>query len=283
MSGRVRLTFTLIVLGVFLAGAVGAQKFAYPTKCKVVAEGNLKTSANIATPLLVDHDFRSENLAATFPITSSSSLTFNGLDDSFAELFRTGFGGGGCVTDISTAIAGQVVYTFTGDKMDMSAAINSVTIQSASITRQNVTGTGVAITASNSYDVPQSQQLIVEIPFSITGASGRLTVKPFSFSRTDTTSTTGSTVGAYQVFADNNSNCTVDTGDSSNIGSAGIVFPNSTFSEPAQSFTVSPGDYVLVLSYFTDVDLAAFSPDCNTSVSLSGHEVDGFNVGLNIQ
>jgi hypothetical protein len=271
-----------LCLLVFLAVPVTAQ-ISYPTSCNATGEGLIKTSATIATPLLVDHDFRSTDMAASFPIASASNLYIFDLKDSYAEVFRTGFGGGGCVSDIASSIAGQTTYEFIGDSSTMQVQVDSLTSESASITRNNVTGTGVAITASNSYEVPQATQLNVEIPFTVSGANRSLKVTQFAFSRTDTTSTTGSTVGAYQVFADNNSNCTVDTGDTSSIGSAGIVFPNGTYSEPATKHNIAAGNYVLVISYFTDVDLAAFSADCSTSVNFGGWTADGFDLNLTIQ
>ncbi len=75
----------------------------------------------------------------------------------------------------------------------------------------------------------------------------------------------------------------MDTGDTSGIGSAGIVFPNGTYSEPAVKYNLAAGNYVLVVRYFTDVDLAAFSATCATSVSSNGWTADGFDLNITIQ
>ncbi|MEM9554018.1 MAG: hypothetical protein AAGC60_07150 [Acidobacteriota bacterium] len=276
-------TAALGLLGAFLALGVSAQTFQYPTNCKITSDGQLDNSATIATPLLVDQDFRSETLTDSYAISSATAFNVNDVKGSFAEVFRNSFGGGGCVSEISASIADQVSWSLVGDTSSMTVFIDSLSVESVSIDRQNITGAGVPITASSTYEVPQAQQLLLEIPFEVTGnTKRRLVVDPFAFSRTDTASTTGSSVGAYQVFADNNKNCTVDAGDSSNIGSKGIVGPNSTFSEPPTSYSITPGRYVLSIAYFTDVDLAAFSADCLSSPSSSGWHNDGFDLVLTL-
>ena len=274
-----------VTLGSFvLADTVDAQTFDYPTQCKITSEGRIDNSATIATPLLVDQDFRTETLAGSYTFTSSTAFNVNDVRGSYAEVFRNGFGGGGCVSDISTSIADQVSWSLVGNTTSMTVYVDSLSSETVNIDRQNITGAGVPITASNTYEVPQAEQLLIEIPFEVTGnQKRRLVVDPFAFERTDNAATTGSTVGAYQIFADNNSSCTVDAGDTSSIGGSAIVSPNSTYSEPPTSYSIQPGLYVLQIAYFTDVDLAAFSADCLSSPSSSGWHHDGFDLVLTLQ
>lgn len=274
--------FALAVL--LLAGPALAQTLSYPTKCKIVSEGQIDNSATIATPLLVDQDFRSESLAGSYAFTNAGSFNVNDVKDSYAEVYRSGFGGGGCVSNITSSIADQVSWSLTGNTSSMTVFIDSLTIETVDIDRQNITGAGVPITASNTYEVPQGQQLLIEIPFEVKANNQRrLLVDPFAFERTDNAATTGSTVGAYQVFADNNANCTVDAGDTSSIGASAIVFPNSAYNEPAINWPIDPGLYVLQVAYFTEVDLAAFSADCLSSPSSSDWHHDGFDLVLTLQ
>ena len=279
---KFRIPCALLLLALLATVPLTAQ-ISYPTTCSATGDGEIKTSATIATPLLVDHDFRSKAMAATFPITSATNLYVFDLKDSYAEVYRNSFGDGGCVSDISSSISGQTTYEFIGDTTDMRVQVDSLTVGTANITRNSVTGTGVAISASNSYEIPQATQLVVEVPITVSGANRSLKVNQFDFSRTDTTSTTGATVGAYQVFADNNSNCTVDAGDTASIGAAGIVSPNSTYSEPPVKHRIAAGNYVLVISYFTDVDLAAFSATCATNAAFNGWTADGFDLDMTVQ
>ena len=275
--------FVGIAACVLLAGAATAQTFSYPITCNITSDGKIDNSATIATPLLVDQDFRSESLDDKYSFASSTSFNVNDVKGSYAELFRNSFGGGGCVSNISTSVADQVSWSLQGNSTSISAYIDSLSLESVLIDRKNVTGTGVAITASNTYEVPQAESLVIEIPFEVTGTQQRrLVVDPFAFSRTDTAATTGSTVGAYQVFEDKNFNCIVDAGDSSSIGGKGIVGPNSTFSEPPTSYSIDPGRYVLAIAYVTDLDLAAFSADCSQSTGSNGWHNDGFDLVLTL-
>ncbi len=268
-----------------LAGTAQAASFKYNPKCKAAADGTIEVSAFLATPLLVDSDFRTASLAGSFAPASSSSFTFFGIGDNFAENFRSGFGGGGCVSQLNSSLAGQTSYDFTGEAGMMRASINSLTSQSVAIDRPNPTGPGVAITGATNYEVQQGEpSLLLDVPFIVSGGSGTLTVSQFDFFRQDSSpATQGVAVGSYQIFADANDNCRIDPGETAIAGAAGIVFPNGTFSEPPTSLPIAEGSYVLNLNYFTDVDLAGFSPDCNTSVSLSGNVADGFTLVLRIQ
>lgn len=269
------------LLPLALSGAAFAKPvFLYPTQCKVKADGKIKASAFIATPSLVDTDFRTASLAASHAIPNNQSFTVNDIGGTYAEVFRSGYGDNGCTAEIASSVAGQTSYSINAQLQSLAVAINSLTLQSVSIDRQNVTGTGNPITAANEYTVPQAEQLNVTIPFFSGG--GTVTVDTLSLFRQDSTSTTGSAVGAFQIFEDTNGNCQLDSGEPAIEGGAGIVFPNDTYSEPSYDFQLASGDFLLVLSYFTDIDLAAFSASCAQDVSASGYVADGFNLNLSI-
>jgi hypothetical protein len=283
MSRRrsVLVTFAVAALAALAAGAPAqAASFKYP-RCKIVASGTIEVSAFLASPLLMDSDFRTDDQQASYAITSSASYNVNGIDDSFAEVFRQALGDG-CVTDIHSAVAGQTTYSLTGSTTTMNSALNTITIQDASIARQNPGAAGLPVTAANSYTIPQDLQTLILIPFTV-NAAGTVTVTTFDFFRQDTTSTTGFMVGAFQIWADQNANCQIDSGEPAIEGGAGIVFPNGTYSEPPRQFAIAAGSYVLALSYFNDIDLTLFSQDCTTSPSAGGHMVDGFTLRLDVQ
>jgi hypothetical protein len=272
------------LLPLAVAGAAGPALakpvFLYPTECKVKADGLIKASAFIATPSLVDTDFRTASLVASHAISGNQSFTVDGIGSTYAEVFRSGYGDDGCTADISSAVAGQTSYSINAQLQSLSTAINTLSIHSVMIDRQNVTGTGNPITAANEYTVPQANQLNVYVPFFSGG--GTVTVAQLDFFRQDSTSTTGSMVGAFQIFEDTNGNCQLDAGEQAVEGGKGRVGPDDTYSEPAYDFQLASGDFILVLSYFTDIDLAGFSPTCAQDVNLSGNVADGFNLTLTI-
>ena len=270
----------LAVAGAAAGPALAKPVFLYPTQCKVTADGLIKASAFIATPSLVDTDFRTESLVASHAITGNQSFTVNGIADTYAEVFRSGYGDNGCTAEIASAVAGQTSYSINAQLQSLAVAINSLTLQSVSIDRQNVTGTGNPITVANEYTVPQADQLNVYVPFFSGG--GTVTVDALSLFRQDSTSTTGFTVGAFQIFEDTNGNCQLDSGEQAVEGGYGGVGPDDTYSEPSYDFQLASGDFILVLSYFTDIDLAGFSPTCSQDVSASGNVADGFNLNLSI-
>jgi hypothetical protein len=277
-SGSLVTALTVFALA---APAYGAN-FAYRTDCKVIADGTIRVSANLATPSLVDSDFRTESLADSHAAAvSTSSLTFNGLQGGFAEVFRESYGDGACVSDLSASVAGQTGYSFQGTTTSMLANVNSLTSQGVSIQR---TGSGGGpVTGSTEYTVPQTLQLNVTIPFKVT-ANGVLTMSVFDFFRQDSSpETDGSVVGAFQIFQDTNGNCQLDAGEQSSIGSKGTSGPNDTFSNTPMVNRIAQGNYLLILSYFTDVDLAAFSADCSESPSFFGNVADGYHLELDIQ
>lgn len=273
------------VLTAALAGAAGAKTiFEYPTACKVTAEGLINVSAFIATPLLVDSDFGSLSLNASHNITSASSLTVSDLKDDFAEVFRQGYGDSGCTADISASVGAQTGYFITGDNFEIRADINTLASQGTIINRSSPPfGTGGPITAATNWEVPQVNQLIVNVPFDVVGAPAYLTQPQYDLFRQDSGPTTGSMVGVYQIFPDRNANCKVDSGESSIMFGRGTVGPDGTYSEPFNQVKVNPGRYILQLVYFTDIDLAAFSSDCNTSVSNFGNVADGSSLVLELQ
>jgi hypothetical protein len=276
-SGTLATALTVFVLA---APAYGAN-FAYRTDCKVIADGTIRVSANLATPSLVDSDFRTESLADSHAAASTSSLTFTGLQGGFAEVFRESYGDGACVSDLGASVAGQTGYSFQGSTTSMQANVNSLTSQSVSIQR---TGSGGGpVTGSTEYQVPQTAELTVTIPFKVT-ANGTLTMSVFDFFRQDSSpETDGSIVGAFQIFQDTNGNCKLDAGEQSSIGSKGITFPNDTFSNTPTTNRISQGAYLLILSYFTDIDLAAFSANCSESPNYFGNVADGYTLELDIQ
>lgn len=269
------------VLALTVAGAAQAKPvFLYPTECKVTADGLIKASAWSVTPLIVDTDFRTASLQASHAITNDQSLQINGIGDTYAEVFRSSYGDNGCTADIASSVAGQTSYSINGQLQSLATAINTLSVHSASIARQNVTGTGSPITAANEYTVPQANSLTVNIPFFSGG--GTVKVAQLDFFRQDTTTTTGSMVGAFQIWSDDNGNCQLDQGEQAVEGGKGIVFPNDTYSEPSWKFPLNAGNYILTLTYFNDIDLSVHSPTCSQSVSASGHVVDGFNLLLTI-
>ncbi len=271
------------VLFAFSATA-SAQNFKYPTNCKITASGEINTNAFIGATAFVAFDSDTTSLNASFPITSSSSIYNFFLADSFAELFQT-FSDLGCITTAASSVAGQTSHEIVADTSQIRLQINTVSVHSASITRQlPAVGPGGPVTASNQYQIPQLNNLTLTLPFNVsTPTITPATIKvAFDLFRQDSTITTGSMVGAWEIFADANGNCVLDPFEIQLGGAAGIVFPNGTFVAPSTSFAAPAGSYILRTQYFNNIDLFQFSPDCTTSVSAGGFMVDGFNLRIKV-
>lgn len=277
---------TLIAMNFFAAAVAApatAQVFSYRTACAVTVTGSHTAEGTITTNSFVLNDIDTVSFDTTYPIGSTTGLSFSGgpggvraePDSSFTD---------GCYVEAAASPIGNTTYRFKGGPAAMKYEVNSLTRHGTHIYREGQPGQGGPITAESTYQIQSGDEAFVtQIPFTVpSGRAGTFTAGRFLLTRSANEFDFGQTVIAWQVFQDLNGNCVVDAGDSQVGGEAITVVGSGTSSGFQASFTIQPGAYVVRYTFFTYTLASAFTADCGETDGAGSEVVDDAVVAFSI-